>query len=47
VHPANELGEAFTEGFEDNSPKAEMSRLIPGLFKTGQIFSDQKKIAGR
>ena len=41
---ANELGKAFTKGFEDNSPRAEMSRLIPGLIKMGQIFSDQKKM---
>ena len=41
---SNELGKAFTRGFEDNSPKAEMSKLIPGLIKMGQIFSDQKKM---
>jgi hypothetical protein len=41
---ANDLGKAFTKGFEDNSPKAEMSKLIPGLIKMGQIFSDQKKM---
>lgn len=41
---SNELGKAFTKGFEDNSPKAEMSKLIPGLIKMGQIFSDQKKM---
>ena len=41
---ANELGKAFTKGFEDNSPKNEMSKLIPGLIKMGQIFSDQKKM---
>lgn len=41
---ANELGKAFTKGFEDNSPRAEMSKLIPGLIKMGQIFSDQKKM---
>ena len=41
---ANDLGKAFTKGFEENSPKAEMSKLIPGLLKMGQIFSDQKKM---
>lgn len=41
---ANDLGKAFTKGFEENSPKAEMSKLIPGLIKMGQIFSDQKKM---
>ena len=41
---SNELGKAFTKGFEDNSPKSEMSKLIPGLTKMGQIFADQKKM---
>ena len=41
---SNELGKAFTRGFEDNSPKAEMSKLIPGLIRMGQIFSEQKKM---
>ena len=41
---SSELGKAFTKGFEENSPKGEMSKLIPGLIKMGQIFSDQKKM---
>ena len=41
---ADDLGKAFTKGFEENSPKAEMSKLSPGLIKMGQIFSDQKKM---
>ena len=41
---SNELGKSFTKGFEDNSSKSEMSKLIPGLIKMGQIFSDQKKM---
>ena len=41
---SNELGKAFTKGFEENSPKGEMSKLIPGLIKMGQIFADQKKM---
>ena len=41
---SNELGRAFTKGFEDNAPKGEMSKLIPGLIKMGQIFSEQKKM---
>lgn len=41
---SNELGKAFTRGFEDNSPKAEMSKLIPGLVRMGQVFADQKKL---
>ena len=41
---SNELGRAFTKGFEDNALKGEMSKLIPGLIKMGQIFSEQKKM---
>ncbi len=41
---SNELGKAFTKGFEDNAPKGEMSKLIPGLIRMGQVFSDQKKL---
>ena len=41
---SNELGKAFTKGFEDNAPKSELSKLIPGLVKMGQIFADQKKM---
>ncbi len=41
---SNELGKSFTRGFQDNAPKAEMSKLIPGLIKMGKIFSDQKKL---
>ncbi|MDP3171754.1 MAG: chalcone isomerase family protein [Polaromonas sp.] len=41
---SNELGKNFTTGFTDNAPKAEMSKLIPGLIRMGQIFSDQKKL---
>src|SRR3990167_9620263 len=40
---SNELGKLFTRGVQDNAPKTEMSKLIPGLIKMGQIFSDQKK----
>ena len=41
---SNELGKAFTKGFEENSSKSKMSKLVPGLIKMGQIFSDQKKM---
>lgn len=41
---SNELGKSFTTAFTDNAPKQEMSKLIPGLIKMGQIFSDQKKL---
>ena len=41
---SNELGKLFTRGVQDNAPKAEMSKLIPGLIKMGQLFADQKKL---
>jgi hypothetical protein len=41
---SGELGKLFTRGVEDNSPKGEMSKLIPGLIRMSQIFSDQKKL---
>ena len=41
---SNELGKLFTRGVEDNAPRSEMSKLIPGLLRMSQIFSDQKKL---
>ena len=42
---AAELGKLLTRGMEDNMGKSEMSKLIPGLMRMSQIFSDQKKMA--
>ena len=41
---STELGKLFTRGVEDNAPKTEMSKLIPGLIRMSQVFSDQKKL---
>jgi hypothetical protein len=41
---ANELGKLFTRGVQDNAPKEQLSRLIPGLMRMSQVFSDQKKL---
>ncbi len=41
---SNELGKSFTTAFTENAPKAEMSKLIPGLIKMGQIFAAQRKL---
>lgn len=41
---AAELGKLFTRGVQDNAPKEQMSRLIPGLMRMSQVFSDQKKL---
>lgn len=41
---ANELGKLFTRGVEDNAPKNEMSKLVPGLIQMGNIFAEHKKL---
>lgn len=41
---ANELGKLFTRGMEDNAPKGEFSKFIPGTLKLADIFSQQKKL---
>ncbi len=41
---ANELGRLFTRGVEDNTPRQELSRLIPGLLRMGEMFAQQKRL---
>ncbi len=41
---AGELGKLLTRGVEDNMGKAEMSKLVPGLIRMSQLFSDHKKL---
>ena len=41
---SNELGRAFVKGFTDNSPKNDLSKLMPSMVRMGQIFADQKKL---
>ncbi len=41
---ANELGKLFTRGVEDNTGRAELSKLVPSLFRMGQVFAEQKKL---
>lgn len=41
---AGELGKLFVRGVEDNMDKAAMSKLIPGLMRMSQLFSDHKKL---
>jgi len=41
---AAELGKLLTRGMEDNMTKSEMPKLISGLMRMSQIFSDQKKM---
>jgi hypothetical protein len=39
-----ELGKLFTRGVEDNMDKAAFSKIIPGVIRMSQIFSDFKKL---
>jgi hypothetical protein len=39
-----ELGKLFTRGIEDNMDKAAFSKLIPGVIRMSQIFSEHKKL---
>lgn len=41
---ASELGKLFIRGVEDNTSKEEMFRLMPGLMRMRQIFSEQKML---
>lgn len=41
---ASELGKMFIRGVEDNMDRASMSKLIPGLMRMSQIFSDHKRL---
>ncbi len=42
---ANELGRLFTRGMQDNAPKEEFSKSIPGTLRMADIFSARKKLA--
>lgn len=41
---ANELGKLFTRGMQDNAPKEEFSKSIPGTLRMADIFSAKKKL---
>jgi hypothetical protein len=41
---AGELGKLFIRGVEDNMDKAAMSKLIPGLMRMSQIFTEHKRL---
>lgn len=41
---ANELGKLFTRGMQDNAPKEEFSKSIPGTLRLADIFSAKKKL---
>ena len=42
---ANELGKLFTKGMEQNASREEFSKVIPGVIKMGEIFSQRRKLA--
>lgn len=39
---AGPFGKLLTRGVEDNTPKPEMSKLVPGLIRMGDIFTVNK-----
>lgn len=41
---SGELGKLFSRGMEDNMDKAAFSKLIPGVLRMSQIFSDHKRL---
>jgi hypothetical protein len=41
---SSELGRLFSRGVEDNMDKAAFSKLIPGVLRMSQIFTDHKKL---
>jgi hypothetical protein len=42
---SGELGKLFSRGMEDNMEKIAFSKLIPGVLRMSQIFSDHKRLA--
>ena len=41
---ANELGKLFTRGMQDNAPREEFAKSIPGTIRMGEIFAAKKKL---
>ncbi|HEX7889180.1 MAG TPA: chalcone isomerase family protein [Ramlibacter sp.] len=41
---ATEMGKMFTRGMEDNMDRAAVVKLIPGIMRMSQVFSDHKKL---
>jgi hypothetical protein len=42
---SSELGKLFSRGMEDNMEKKAFSKLIPGVIRMSQVFSDHKKLS--
>ena len=41
---SSELGKLFSRGMEDNMDKAAFSKVVPGVLRMSQIFSEHKKL---
>ncbi len=41
---ANELGRLLTRGMQDNAPRGEFSKFIPGMLKLAELFSARKRL---
>ncbi len=41
---SNELGKLFTRAVEDNVPRGQFAKLVPGLIRMGEIFSSHRKL---
>ena len=39
-----ELGKMFARGMEENAERGSMVRLLPGIMRMSQVFSDHKKL---
>ncbi len=40
----NELGKLFTRGMQDNVPKDQFSKFIPGMLQMAEVFSTRRKL---
>jgi Chalcone isomerase-like len=40
-----ELGKLFVRGVEDNTARSDLSKLVPGLIRMGEIFASHKTLA--
>lgn len=41
---ANELGRLLTRGMQDNAPRGEFSKFIPGMLALAELFSARKRL---
>lgn len=42
---ASELGRLFTRGMQDNAPREEFAKSLPGTVRMGEIFAAKKRLA--